>query len=141
MIFHSSLHKQRLWNLLKQFQFDEKQHLTYLVCTFFCIFQCTMRSSTLIMFIRTCFDIWLICCWLTCKTQNESCCCYYVRGGKIYQNLFLILYPKKWKKGNHQIESSLMIYYYIEINDNVIQWWFSIVLMKCFKLCQFSIWE
>ena len=27
LIFHSSLHKQRLWNLLKRFQFDEKQHL------------------------------------------------------------------------------------------------------------------
>ena len=31
MIFHSSLHKQRLWNLLKRFQFDEKQHLIYIV--------------------------------------------------------------------------------------------------------------
>ena len=30
MIFHSSLHKQRLWNLLKRFQFDEKQHLMYI---------------------------------------------------------------------------------------------------------------
>ena len=29
MIFHSSLHKQRLWNLLKRFQFDKKQHLMY----------------------------------------------------------------------------------------------------------------
>ena len=27
MIFHSSLHKQRLWNLLKRFQFDEKLYL------------------------------------------------------------------------------------------------------------------
>ena len=27
MIFHSSLHKQKLWNLFKRFQFDEKQHL------------------------------------------------------------------------------------------------------------------
>ena len=31
MIFHSALHKQRLWNLLKRFQFDEKQHLIYIL--------------------------------------------------------------------------------------------------------------
>ena len=30
MIFHSLLHKQRLWNLFKRFQFDEKQHLDLL---------------------------------------------------------------------------------------------------------------
>ena len=30
LIFHSSLHKQRLRNLLKRFQFDEKQHLIYI---------------------------------------------------------------------------------------------------------------
>ena len=27
LIKHSSLHKQRLWNLLKRFQFDEKLYL------------------------------------------------------------------------------------------------------------------
>ena len=30
MIFYTSFHKQRLWNLLKRFQFDEKQHLDLL---------------------------------------------------------------------------------------------------------------